>query len=197
MLVIHTGLAIIDCIFRGGTKTMADSVAHIPAVMNRIEDAVFRIGTESGPEDLLKSEALPVSGRGMYVLTNSEGAYGASALFYPGVKEKVSEVIGGDYYVLPSSIHEVLILKDTPDLDSKELVQMVKELAEIMIGKTLTLTTIKNAKFLIAVQPNDTEYCINIKIKKQEGNICSFQSIISDIEDNTYAKISLQTAIEK
>lgn len=77
------------------------------------------------------------------------------------------------------------------------LVQMVKELAEIMIGKTLTLTTIKNAKFLIAVQPNDTEYCINIKIKKQEGNICSFQSIISDIEDNTYAKISLQTAIEK
>ena len=115
-------------------QAMEDSVAHIPAVMNRIEDTVFRIGTEDGPEDLFQSETLPVSGRGMYVLTNSEGAYGASALFYPGVKERVSEVIGGDYYVLPSSIHEVLILKDMPDLDPKELVQMVKEVNETQVA---------------------------------------------------------------
>ncbi len=116
------------------SRAMEDSVDHIPAVMNRIEDAVFRIGTEDGPEDLLKAKELPVSGRGMYVLTNTEGAYGAAALFYPGMKERVAEVIGGDYYVLPSSIHEVLILKETPDMNPKELAQMVKEVNETQVA---------------------------------------------------------------
>ena len=115
-------------------QAMADSVAHIPAVMNRIEDAVFWIGKADAPEDLLKAEEIPDPGRGMYVLTSSEGAYGASALFYPGVKERIAEVVGGDYYVLPSSIHEVLILKDLPELDPKELVQMVKEVNETQVA---------------------------------------------------------------
>ena len=44
------------------------------------------------------------------------------------------------------------------------------------------------------MQPDDNEYVINIKLKKQECNILSVQSVISDIDDNLYAKISLQTS---
>ena len=77
------------------------------------------------------------------------------------------------------------------------VIQIVKELAEILFNQTLTLKSIKNAKFLKVMQPNDTEYCVNIKVKKQEDNSISFQSVISDKDDNSYAKISLQTSIEK
>ena len=77
------------------------------------------------------------------------------------------------------------------------VIQIVKELAEILFNQTLTLKSIKNAKFLKVMQPNDTEYCVNIKVKKQEDNSISFQSVISDKDDNSYAKLSLQTSIEK
>ena len=63
----------------------------------------------------------------MYVLTNSTGSLGAAALFYPDVKEKAAELMGSDYYILPSSVHEVILVPDNPSIDAKDLCKMVKE----------------------------------------------------------------------
>lgn len=46
----------------------------------------------------------------LYLLSNKDSFRGAAALFYPGVAEKICELMGGTFYVLPSSVHEVLIL---------------------------------------------------------------------------------------
>lgn len=64
---------------------------------------------------------------GMYVLTNSTGSLGASALFYPDVKEKAAEILGSDYYILPSSTHEVILVPDTSGINAKNLCDMVKQ----------------------------------------------------------------------
>ena len=77
------------------------------------------------------------------------------------------------------------------------VVQIVKELAELLLGQMLTLKSIKNAKFLKVMQPDGKEFIINITVKKQEDILMSFQSVIIDLEDNPYAKISLQASIEK
>jgi hypothetical protein len=63
----------------------------------------------------------------MYVLTNASGSLGAAALFYPDVKEKTGEILGSDYYILPSSIHEVILVPDAAGIDKKELCDMVKQ----------------------------------------------------------------------
>ena len=63
----------------------------------------------------------------MYVLTNTTGSLGAAALFYPDVKEKAGELLGGDYYILPSSTHEVILVPDSADIDAKNLCDMVKQ----------------------------------------------------------------------
>lgn len=73
------------------------------------------------------------------------------------------------------------------------VVQMVKELAEQMLGRNLIINTIKNAKFLQVMQPGSVDFHVSIAVKKQDGNSVSFQGIVSDKENNTYAKISLQT----
>lgn len=44
------------------------------------------------------------------VVTNREGIYGASALFCPGVLRTMAESFGGDLVILPSSIHEMILL---------------------------------------------------------------------------------------
>lgn len=43
-------------------------------------------------------------------LTNEPKALGASTMLYPGVLEELAEEMDSDFYIIPSSIHEVLIL---------------------------------------------------------------------------------------
>lgn len=45
-----------------------------------------------------------------YVITNEVQLYGAAAMFYDGFLPKVKEIIGEDFYILPSSIHELFIV---------------------------------------------------------------------------------------
>ena len=63
----------------------------------------------------------------MYVLTNESGSLGAATLFYPDVKEKAAELLGSDYYILPSSVHETILVPDNPDINAKDLCEMVKQ----------------------------------------------------------------------
>ena len=60
------------------------------------------------------------------ILTNEIGYLGAAALFYPNQMKKIAASLGGNYFVLPSSIHEVLVLPDYGNLNYMELEQMVK-----------------------------------------------------------------------
>lgn len=57
----------------------------------------------------LSTEPLPAPDS-LYVLTNDKFFWGASVLLYPGMTSRLSALLGGDFYVLPSSVHEVLLL---------------------------------------------------------------------------------------
>lgn len=64
----------------------------------------------------------------MYVLTNSKNLYGATCMIYDGVVEMFAEEMGEDIYILPSSIHEVILLPVSKALNSMELKAMVQEI---------------------------------------------------------------------
>ncbi|MCD2491601.1 DUF5688 family protein [Lacrimispora sp. NSJ-141] len=66
----------------------------------------------------------------MYILTNRERAFGAVCLLYDEVLQKFADELNDDFYVLPSSIHEVILLpcKKSPSPDS--LQNMVREINE-------------------------------------------------------------------
>lgn len=70
----------------------------------------------------------PQEGPQLMVLTNLQGMHGASSLFYPGQLDEIAQQMGSDFFVLPSSVHETLILADdgTADLDSLQM--MVQEI---------------------------------------------------------------------
>lgn len=106
-------------------EAMSSSVVMEPAVLTDMSQALF----SPEKENLLdRSEPLaPEDIGGMYVLTNESGSLGAAALFYPDVKEKAAELIGSDYYVLPSSTHEVILVPEAAGIDAKDLCDMVKQ----------------------------------------------------------------------
>lgn len=61
----------------------------------------------------------------MYVATLESRVKGAGVLVYPGFLKKYADRIGADLYVLPSSIHEVLLVKDENNFTAQELKDMV------------------------------------------------------------------------
>ena len=106
-------------------QAMKNSAVVEPAMLIDMNSALF------SPErvNLLDREEpiAPEDIGGMYVLTNASGSLGAAALFYPDVKEKAAELLGSDYYILPSSVHEVILVPDAPGITEKELCDMVKQ----------------------------------------------------------------------
>ena len=68
----------------------------------------------------------------MWVLTNKRRLYGAGALLYDNQLEQIAEKMQGDFIVLPSSLHEVII---TPifDRDIAYLAEMVQEINESQV----------------------------------------------------------------
>lgn len=71
----------------------------------------------------------------MYVLTNRTKNLGAAALLYEGVKEMIGEILGENYYVLPSSIHEVIIVPESKGIGKRELEEIVTEINESHVEK--------------------------------------------------------------
>ncbi len=64
----------------------------------------------------------------LHVLTNTAVHWGAGALFYPGMQEKIAEQFGRNYYVLPSSVHEVMIAPEKPGIRDGKLEQIVRRI---------------------------------------------------------------------
>lgn len=64
----------------------------------------------------------------MYVLTNRKEQFGAACLLYPGMLERLSGRIRSDYYILPSSIHECIIVPVSGQFSSSELKDIVTEI---------------------------------------------------------------------
>lgn len=63
----------------------------------------------------------------MYVLSNKSKINGASCLLYHKVLEEFSNRIQKDFYILPSSVHEVIFVPVDDNYSKKELIEMVKE----------------------------------------------------------------------
>lgn len=66
----------------------------------------------------------------MYVATVASMINGAAVINYPGFLEKVAEMIHGDFYVLPSSINEVLFMKDDGNINAQNLNEMISSINE-------------------------------------------------------------------
>lgn len=63
----------------------------------------------------------------MYVLTNSQKMYGAACIFYKNVLKDFAEKVKSDLYILPSSVHEVILVPIVDGLLKNELSLMVQD----------------------------------------------------------------------
>lgn len=71
----------------------------------------------------------------MYVLTNSLGIHGAASILYPGLLDECYKMFSSEFFILPSSVHELILVPFTEDLKQENLRAMVLEVNESHIAE--------------------------------------------------------------
>ena len=68
---------------------------------------------------------------GTYVLTNKFNIFGAANILFPDVLDKCADIFGGDFRIVPSSVHEILMIPMDFYADTKLLDMTITEINAI------------------------------------------------------------------
>ena len=112
------------------------------------EDELYRIAAENTPR-IFPAECGSISDviRGftgefslgeddvpLRIITNKHKLNGATAVLYEGLLEYEAELAGGDIYVIPSSVHEFLVVKKDIGMKVREIKTMIHEINETILS---------------------------------------------------------------
>lgn len=93
----------------------------LPATIRRMQDVVREMMKDRQMEEDLFENEIP-----MYIMSNPIKMNGAATMAYPGVIRNFAETIRKNLYVIPSSIHEVILVPESGTEDTN-LNDMVAE----------------------------------------------------------------------
>jgi len=69
----------------------------------------------------------------MYVLSNKDRVEGAACILYPNMLKDFSRSIGGSFYIIPSSLHEVLLIPADNTDNCEDLKGMIREVNDTQL----------------------------------------------------------------
>lgn len=113
----------------------SNTVRLFPAEIRSMEDVVLGlIGKEDDCE-------LDMGTSTMYIVTNTKSIQAAATVLYPNLlKDFCKNFSEEGLVILPSSIHEQILLKYSPDLDADSLKNMVKEVNDTQVSRQEVLS---------------------------------------------------------
>lgn len=127
------------------TAALENTAAIEPPLLVRLSDYVYLnylnahyekyAGSQTFTNYMENPEAYSRTDEGALMLTNASAYFGSAALFYPGVQERIAEILGCGYYVLPSSVHEVMIIPDELSPGIREMKSTVLEANRYVVDR--------------------------------------------------------------
>ena len=103
-------------LFRGTVQSMASVMTEIISHKLDEESAQEFYDMMVGEDDMIP----------MYICTNADKLNGAGVILYQGLLQEFADRVGSDFYILPSSIHETLLIPVNSDMDIEYLRDMVR-----------------------------------------------------------------------
>lgn len=113
-------------------RAMENTPRLLPAQIENLEELMFGM-LEGCKEEEFLAELRQEFTKGsnmmpMYVLTNRQKLLGAACMLYPHVIRDFAKRMEKDVYILPSSVHEVILLPFSEYVSKESLVEMVTEI---------------------------------------------------------------------
>ena len=104
-------------LFRGSVMSMAS------VMMELLSDRMDEENTKEFYDMVVSDEDMVP----MYVCTNTQKINGAGVLLYKDLLKEFAERVGSDFYILPSSVHETLLVPVSKEMQIEYLRSMVRE----------------------------------------------------------------------
>ncbi len=111
---------------RNSPKILPPSIEPMEAMLQKMLGFGAAMETPTAFEEQILS--LDMKKEGMAVLTNRQAVNGAAVIFYPEVLEKIGDSQQVNFFILPSSVHEVILVNDDGSMKLKDLEDMVKSI---------------------------------------------------------------------
>ena len=102
----------------------------LPAKVQKMDEIIhsfLSLNPESEDRELFGSFEEEPSSPPLYVLTNQSHLNGASVLLYKNLLKELSDTIDESFYILPSSIHEIILVPSGSSLSKTNLNLMVQD----------------------------------------------------------------------
>lgn len=103
-------------LFRGTVQSMANVMMDILSEKMDAESAMEFFDMMVGEDDVIP----------MYVCSNTMKLNGAGVILYNGLLQEFADRVGSDVFILPSSVHETLLIPANADMDVEYLRDMVR-----------------------------------------------------------------------
>ena len=109
------------------------TIHYLGVSLNSLEDIIFSVLCEEEDDKTLEEVVTDIiyhldTTKPMYVLTNKRKYLGAIAILYPKICQALANRMGRNLFILPSSIHEVILIPDNNTIRKEELESMVSEI---------------------------------------------------------------------
>jgi len=117
-----------------------------PPLIRSMEDVIKTMLKEECGEDFpleLQTELMDNDSsehHKMYILSNSKGINGATCLLYENVLKKFANQIHSDLFILPSSIHEIILVPYEKTISKEALTEMVRDVNRTQVAKDEVLS---------------------------------------------------------
>lgn len=100
-----------------------------------INDAIYEIMQEDEQEGFCFDGCIAefADSVPMYVLSNKSRVEGAACMIYPDLIKDFAEALGSSLYIIPSSIHELLLLPVTNANESQDIKNMIREINDTQV----------------------------------------------------------------
>lgn len=110
------------------SNTQRKFIANIKPISNILDDIMDTLNEDSA-FFLHEIEELQLfdNDNSMYVATNDHMINGACVILYDNMLRDFANEIGGDFYVLPSSVHEIILVPTKDDLSVSYLSDMLSD----------------------------------------------------------------------
>ena len=105
-----------------------------PWVCSSLAEVLDEIGAEDGGRITAAQEDIFLREMPLQVLSNVKRAHGAICMLYPDLLDRLAGNGQQNFYILPSSIHEVILLTDTGAESPGELKKMVTEVNRTQVA---------------------------------------------------------------
>lgn len=115
-------------------NTMREFPWRMDSLVKVVTESIRGQANDVLPESMIEELERMENGVNMYVLTNDHGINGATCILYDNVIRNFAKVQDCNVFILPSSVHEVMLVPENTETEPEFLEELVMEANKSAVG---------------------------------------------------------------